>query len=154
MWRDVQTFHAVPVIGKVEPVEPEPVDASAPILIEKFRAGARESARAWEEILSPESREVAAGAAASGDTSALRGERWARIVYDVVAAAMRREDTEALASALLPLYFARVAGLIDELIIEQGWIIALGRAGMAGTFEQRIDFDPRTIENLELLQFV
>src|SRR2546426_20392 len=115
VWRDVQTSHAVPVIGKVEPVEPESVDASMPMLIEKFRAGARETARAWEEILSTESLEVAAGAAASGDTSALRGERWARIVYDVVAAAMRREDTEALASALLPLYFARVAGLIDEV---------------------------------------
>src|SRR2546422_5583964 len=115
VWRDVQTSHAVPVIGKVEPVEPESVDASMPMLIEKFRAGARETARAWEEILSTESLEVAAGAAASGDTSALPGERWARIVYDVVVAAMRREDTEALASALLPLYFARVAGLIDEV---------------------------------------
>src|SRR2546422_5560380 len=115
VWRDVQTSHAVPVIGKVEPVQPEPVNASAPILIEKFRAGARETARAWEEILSTESLEGAAGAAASGDTSALRGERWARIVYDVVAAALWREDTEALASALLPLYFARVAGLIDEV---------------------------------------
>src|SRR5881397_2373460 len=27
VWRDVQTSHAVPVIGKVEPVEPESVDA-------------------------------------------------------------------------------------------------------------------------------
>src|SRR5437870_2140358 len=93
-WRDVQTSYAVPVIGKVAPVDLEPVNASVPILIEKFRAGARQSARAWEEILSLESHEVAAGAAASGDTSALQGERWARIVYDVVAAALRREDTE------------------------------------------------------------
>src|SRR5712691_1807761 len=34
VWRDVQSTHAVPVIGKVEPVEPEPVNASVPILIE------------------------------------------------------------------------------------------------------------------------
>jgi hypothetical protein len=44
--------------------------------------------------------------------------------------------------------------VIDELIVEQGWIIALGRAGLAGTFEQRIDFDPRTIEAIEILQVV
>jgi hypothetical protein len=51
---------------------------------------------------------------------------------------------------------ATLAGgrVIDELIVEEGWIIALGRAGLAGTFEQRIDFDPRTISTLELLQVI
>jgi hypothetical protein len=39
---------------------------------------------------------------------------------------------------------------IDELIVEEGWIIALDKHGLAGTFEQRIDFDPRTILELEL----
>jgi hypothetical protein len=43
---------------------------------------------------------------------------------------------------------------IDELIIEEGWIIALDRNGLAGTFEVRIDFDPRTILELELLQVI
>ena len=44
--------------------------------------------------------------------------------------------------------------VIEDLIVEQGWIIALGRAGLGGTFEQRIDFDPRTIESIEILQVV
>jgi len=44
--------------------------------------------------------------------------------------------------------------VIEDLIIEQGWIIALGREGLAGTFEQRIDFDPRTIEAIEIQQVV
>lgn len=44
--------------------------------------------------------------------------------------------------------------VIEELIVEQGWIIALTRAGLAGTFEQRIDFDPRMIERIEILQVV
>jgi hypothetical protein len=44
--------------------------------------------------------------------------------------------------------------IIEELIIEQGWIIALDRAGLAGSFEQRIDFDPRMISSLEVLQVV
>ena len=51
---------------------------------------------------------------------------------------------------------AELAGgrVIDQLIIEQGWIIALDRNGIAGQFEQRIDFDPRTISALEVLQVV
>jgi len=44
--------------------------------------------------------------------------------------------------------------VIDELIIEEGWIIALNKRGLAGTFEERINFDPRTILSLELLQVV
>lgn len=44
--------------------------------------------------------------------------------------------------------------VIEELIIEQGWIIALSRAGLGGIFEERINFDPRTIARFELLQFV
>ena len=51
---------------------------------------------------------------------------------------------------------AQLAGgrVIDQLIVEEGWIIALDRNGIAGRFEQRIDFDPRTITALEVLQVV
>ena len=51
---------------------------------------------------------------------------------------------------------ATLAGgrVVEELIVEQGWIIALDRGGLAGKFEQRIDFDPRTISALEVLQVV
>jgi hypothetical protein len=44
--------------------------------------------------------------------------------------------------------------VIEDLIVEQGWIVAIGREGVAGTFEQRIDFDPRLIEAMEILQVV
>jgi hypothetical protein len=44
--------------------------------------------------------------------------------------------------------------VLDQLIVEQGWIIALDKAGLAGTFEQRIDFDPRTITELQIIQVV
>jgi hypothetical protein len=44
--------------------------------------------------------------------------------------------------------------VIEELIIEEGWVIALNKAGLAGTFEQRIDFDPRDISDLKILQVV
>lgn len=44
--------------------------------------------------------------------------------------------------------------IVEQLIIEEGWIIALDKSGLGGTFEQRIDFDPRTISALEVLQVV
>jgi hypothetical protein len=44
--------------------------------------------------------------------------------------------------------------VIEDLIIEEGWIIALDREGLAGVFEQRIDFRPTEIVGLELKQVV
>jgi hypothetical protein len=43
---------------------------------------------------------------------------------------------------------------VEDMIIEQGWIIALDRTGLGGTFEQRIDVDPRQITALEIKQVV
>jgi hypothetical protein len=42
--------------------------------------------------------------------------------------------------------------MIEEMIVEEGWIIATGREGLAGIFEQRIDFDPRLILELVIVQ--
>jgi hypothetical protein len=44
--------------------------------------------------------------------------------------------------------------VIENVIIEEGWIIALDRSHLAGIFEQRIDFDPRTITDVQILQVV
>jgi hypothetical protein len=44
--------------------------------------------------------------------------------------------------------------VIEELIIEQGWIVGLDKTGLAGDHEQRIDFDPRQITELEIRQVV
>ena len=51
---------------------------------------------------------------------------------------------------------ATLAGgrVIEEMIIEEGWIIALSRDGLAGVFEQRIDFDPRLITDVRVIQIV
>jgi hypothetical protein len=51
---------------------------------------------------------------------------------------------------------ATLAGgrVIEQLIVEEGWIVALDKSGLAGKFEQRIDFDPRTIDELQIIQVV
>ena len=115
IWRPVTGSKDVPVIGEIAPVEPEAVNASVRILVEKFRAGAAEQDQTWAEMLSANTREVAGKAAETGNASAISGRLWAKAVYEIVAAAKTREDTEALARALLPLYFGRVAALIGEM---------------------------------------
>ena len=42
--------------------------------------------------------------------------------------------------------------VIQEMIVEQGWIVALDKTGLAGEIEQRIDFDPRQITELQIIQ--
>lgn len=44
--------------------------------------------------------------------------------------------------------------VIEDLVVEQGWIIATSRDGLGGRFEQRIDFDPRQISAIEIKQVV
>ncbi len=44
--------------------------------------------------------------------------------------------------------------VIEQLIIEEGWIIALSKSHLGGIFEQRIDFDPRQIVTLDVLQVI
>jgi hypothetical protein len=44
--------------------------------------------------------------------------------------------------------------VIEDLIVEEGWIIATSRQHLGGVFEQRIDFDPRQISGIEIKQVV
>jgi glucosylglycerate synthase len=130
IWRKVTGSRDVPVIGEISEVEPEAVNASVRVLVEKFKAGANDQDLAWNEILSAETRETARKAAETGNASAIGSRFWAKAVYEIVAAAKTRDDTEALARALLPLYFGRVAALIGEV---QG----LDQAGAERVVEQQ-----------------
>jgi hypothetical protein len=130
IWRPVTGSHDVPVIGEVIAVEPEVVNASVRVLVEKFRASAAEQDQAWSEILSTDTRDTARKAAETGNASAIGARFWAKAVYEIVAAVKTRDDTESLARALLPLYFGRVAALIGEV---QG----LDQAGAERVVEQQ-----------------
>jgi hypothetical protein len=73
-------------------------------------------------------------------------EEWRRLLLDL--GVPRRKYTAVCRTTL--------AGgrVIEQMIVEQGWIIALDKSGLAGQFEQRIDFDPRQITALEVIQTV
>jgi hypothetical protein len=44
--------------------------------------------------------------------------------------------------------------VVEEMIVEEGWIVALDREGLVGDRERRIDFDPRMITDVEIVQVV
>lgn len=102
-WKDVRGSKPAEIVGTIDPVEPEAVNASVEILERKYAAGREQHQRTWDEILShplPERIDDAA---------------WARIVYDfLVASKTRPADTQRSVGALVPLYFARVASFIAE----------------------------------------
>jgi hypothetical protein len=73
-------------------------------------------------------------------------EEWRQLLVD--SGVPKRKYTAVLRATL-------VGGrVIEDLIVEEGWIIATGREGLGGTFEQRIDFDPRQITAVEIKQVV
>jgi len=102
-WKDVRGSKPAEIVGSIDPVEPEAVNANVDILRQKFAAGRSEHERTWTEILSaPVPDRV-------DDTA------WARIVFDFLAASKTRPaETQRYVSALVPLYFARVASFIEE----------------------------------------
>ena len=102
-WKDVRGSKATDIVGSIDPVEPEAVNASVEVLERKYAAGREEHQRTWDEILSrpvPDRIDDAA---------------WTRIVYDfLVASKQKPDETQRYVGALVPLYFARVASFIAE----------------------------------------
>jgi len=102
-WTDGRGSKPAEVVGSVDPVEPEAVNASVAILERTYAAGRALHQRTWDEILSQP-------VPARVDDAA-----WALIVYDFLLASKRRPaETQRYVAALVPLYFARVASFIEE----------------------------------------
>ena len=102
-WRDVRGSKPTEIVGSIDPVEPEAVNASVEILERKFAAGRTEHQRTWDAVLR------------QPVPDRIDDATWTEIVYDFLHATKQRPDeTQALAGALVPLYFARVASFIDE----------------------------------------
>lgn len=43
---------------------------------------------------------------------------------------------------------------VEEMIVEQGWIVALDRSGLVGNDDRHIPLDPRTIVSVEIVQSI
>ncbi|HSW94594.1 MAG TPA: glycosyl transferase family 2 [Patescibacteria group bacterium] len=102
-WTAVRGSKPARIVGSIDPVEPEAVNASVEILQQKYAAGRAEHDRTWREILSTPVPER------------IDDPAWARIVFDfLVASKQKPAETQRYVGALVPLYFARVASFIEE----------------------------------------
>jgi glucosylglycerate synthase len=102
-WKDVRGSRPADIVGSIDPVEPEAVNASVDVLQQKFSAGRTEHEGTWAEILSKPVPDRIDDAA------------WAGIVFDFLTASKKRPaETQRYVGALVPLYFARVASFIEE----------------------------------------
>lgn len=137
-WTEAKGSHDTPIYGFERIIDPLPLRVDVVRLLNEFTAGAAVFGDAWSEALAPRTvdvvRELAADAerAASAivpgpdwpDDARLAGSpipflfpdhAWARVLYDAILATRDGAvPPERLASALLPLYFGKVAGLLLE----------------------------------------
>jgi hypothetical protein len=108
IWRETSSSRDVPVVGRVEPVEPEAIPADPARLRAKYEASAPAQRALCDEVL-------AAPVDKIGNATRMGASLWARVVFDFLEAALRQPDRAGeLALGLLPLYYLRVADFIEE----------------------------------------
>ncbi len=132
-WLDVRGSHDIPAYGFERLLDPPPLNVDTQRLLEEFAKGRINVGDEWQAVLSAENNEILGELVAEADQvveSALRAdvekpveesgfnfpdETWARIVYDILLAHHERKlPVSELVTALIPIYFGRVASLIIE----------------------------------------
>lgn len=107
-WERVRGSVALATEGAAPRVEPGAVQVDLAGLDTAFRLASASDRDRWRRVLCPDDLDrFVAGAGRAADPDLERP--WARLVYDAIAASIGGGDAAADASALLPLYFARVA---------------------------------------------
>lgn len=116
VWKNVDGSQPVPLSGDVLPIDPEPVDVCLDSLQRRFQEGLRHFGPVWKDVLSPESFEaLVALAGRPPEALSFPADLWAHVVYDFAAAYPRwRGDRGSLLEMLIPIYFARVAGFVNQ----------------------------------------
>jgi hypothetical protein len=143
-WRQVKGSHDAPAYGFERVIDPPPLEINVLRLLSEFNAGAVTLGATWAEMLSPETTTGIIGlaeqagtvadavraavnletAAAPPTTAAMAAAAaafafpdalWARVIYDLVITARDEPDKlEAYVTALVPVYFGRVASAVVE----------------------------------------
>ncbi len=137
-WRAVTQSESVPLIGHVHETEPEAVNVSVEALSRRFREGFEHFGSIWQKVLGPERfAEVHEISTLAPEAIAFPVDLWVRTVYDFAVAFQNwAGDRFALVEMLIPIYFARVAGFVNETR-DLSTADALGRVDIqAARFEE------------------
>ncbi len=115
-WRKVRGSDPVPLVGEVMNVEPEAVEVSLENLARRFREGLDHFGAVWKQVMGERqfqqldelSRAVPEGLDFPVDL-------WVDTVYDFAIAYQQwAGDRKQLVEMLVPIYFARVAGFVNQ----------------------------------------
>ena len=118
VWPRITRIRAVPLWGEAELVEPEPIPPSLDAIWEAFNKGVSRFWDLWPTILTPENWDALQEGMELVNEQlyhlVIPPELWARVVYDFAVVYNKGEgDPDKVVTALLPLYYARKANLIE-----------------------------------------
>jgi hypothetical protein len=116
-WRQVQRSQPAPRVGPPLLQEAESVTVTLEALVEHFREGAERFGPLWQRVMHPETYRAVRSVAGRGDQGrfSFPVESWARSVFDFAAAYSNANlERQVLIDALIPLYYGRTAGLVED----------------------------------------
>jgi hypothetical protein len=117
-WQRVRRSHDVPVLGEELEQEPAPFEIDQEGLVDYFRTGWANFSGVWQRIVEAKDLEAIRGLASVARTEEflLPAETWVRIVYRYARYfhSTPRQRFKVL-DTMIPLYYARVASLINEV---------------------------------------
>ncbi|MGB5158884.1 glycosyltransferase [Desulfobacterium sp. N47] len=117
-WKEVKESHEVPILGEVVLEEPPSFEIDRESLVEYFRLGFGNFESIWRNILEERDLEVYKTLVKSNgnDDFRLPIESWVRTVYRYAAAyQVTPRQRMKIFDTMIPLYYARVASMINEL---------------------------------------
>jgi len=116
-WKNVKEIIKVPLSGKVEKMEPDPVKANYEALIKKFTDGYEKFDDLWKKYLKKDNYKLLIHVldGIKGKSFDVTDEKWAHIVYDYMISFNKfKGEEDQLLDSLTPLYFLKVADFMNK----------------------------------------
>jgi len=116
VWKSVQGSQEVPLLGEVPAVEPEHVEISVDNLARRFTLGLEHFGAVWKRVIGAKQFDQLTDLAKlAPDKLEFPVDLWVTTVYDFAVAYQRWQgDRDQLVEMLVPIYFARVAGFVNQ----------------------------------------
>ncbi|MFZ5572810.1 MAG: glycosyltransferase [Thermodesulfobacteriota bacterium] len=121
-WKDVRGSRDIPSIGEYPPEEPAPFTINQEDLFDYFKLGFANFSGVWDQVIDEQDMELIRKLVAGGPRELLMPiDAWVRIVYRYAGAfhSTTRQRMKVL-NTMIPLYYARVASLVNELAEKSG----------------------------------
>jgi hypothetical protein len=116
VWKAVAGSEGVPLVGEAQHVEPEGVEVSLENLARRFREGMEHFGPVWRRVVGDDRfGQLVAIGQHPPEAIAFPTDLWVRTVYDFAVAYSRWSgDRHQLVEMLVPVYFARTAGFVNQ----------------------------------------